>query len=154
MKKRMVGLALLALGMLSVARNASADEGVDPKPFLGAVGFGALDVGLIAADFAAGARAEWRSRGYGGFEATVGSAQFAICLDQLLSTAPYSGSSGAWEVGAGLGAILMAHGFVTLLAPRSHAEAPAPPGPVTIAPLALSDVARASVPGLAVLRLF
>lgn len=154
MKKRTIGLALLVLGMLSVAPNASAEEGLDPKPLLAVVGFGALNVGLIGADLTAGARGEWRSRGYGGFEAAVGGVQLAICLDEVLSTRPNSGAPGAWEVGAGFGAILMAHGLLTLLAPRSSAEAPVPSGPVTIAPLALSDVARASVPGLAVLGLF
>jgi hypothetical protein len=33
-------------------------------------------------------------------------------------------------------------------------ETPPPPAPVTIAPLALSDVARAAVPGMAVLGRF
>ena len=155
MKKRVLGLALLALGMLSVARNASADEYVDPDALLGLVGFSALDVGFAGADLTAGARGEWRSPGYGGLEAAVSGAQFAICLDKVLSPGPNSGTSGVWEIGAGLGAILMTHGLVTLLAPRSQAEAPSPPGPViTIAPLALSDVERVSVPGLAVLGLF
>jgi hypothetical protein len=154
MRKSVLGFALLALGMLSVARNASADDGVNPAPFLGVVGLGALDVGLVAADLAAGARGEWRSRAYGGVEAAVGGAQLAICLDQTLSTQRSGGTPGAWEVGAGFGAILMAHGLATLLAPRSHTEAPSPPGPVMIAPLALGDVARATVPGLAVLGLF
>ena len=152
MKKCVLCLALLVLGMSSVARNASADEGVDPAAVLGVFGFGALDVGLIAADLTAGAHREWHSRGYGGFEAIVGGAQFAICLDQALSTK--YGSPGGWEIGAGFGAILMAHGLMTLLAPRSHTEAPAPPGPVLIAPLALSDVARNSVPGLTLVGLF
>ena len=44
MKKRMLGLTLLVWGMLSVARDASADEHVDPDAILGVVGFGALAV--------------------------------------------------------------------------------------------------------------
>jgi hypothetical protein len=120
MKKRRVGLALLALAMLSVARNASADESVDPVPGLAFVGFGALDIGLAAADFSAGGR--WRSRGYGGVEFAAGGAQFAICLHNALSSGP-NGVPGPWEIGAGFGAIFMAHGLVTLLAPRSHARA-------------------------------
>jgi hypothetical protein len=153
MKKRRLGLALLALGMLSVARNASADEGFDPVPGLAFVGFGVLDIGLAAADLAAAGQGRWRSRGYGGVEFAAGGAQFAICLNNALSSGP-NGVPGPWVIGAGFGAIFMAHGLVTLLAPRSRAEAPPSPGPVMIAPLALSDVARASVPGLAVLGLF
>jgi hypothetical protein len=153
MKKSLFGLAVLALATLSFAPNASADMGYDVDAAFGLVGFGALDVGLVVADLAAGAQGEWRSRVYGGFEATVGGAQFAICLNQVLSAGP-NRSTGTWEIGAGLGAILMTHGLVTLLAPRPHTESPTPPAPVTITPLALSDVARGSVPGVAVLGLF
>jgi hypothetical protein len=154
MKKRMLGLVLLVLGMLSVTREASADERVNPDAVLGVVGFGALDIGLIAADLSAGAQEKWRSRGYGGFETAVGGTQLAICLNQVLATPQNGGSPGAWEIGAGLGAILVVHGLVTLLAPRSHTEAPAPSGGFTVAPLALSDVARAPVPGMALLGRF
>lgn len=153
MKKRMLGVALLVLAMVSLARDASAEQSVDPAPVLGVFGFGLLDVGLIAADSSAGAQREWRSRGYGGLETVVGGVQFAICLDQALSTGSYSSPRG-WQIGAGFGAILMAHGLVTLLAPRTHTEAPPPPDTVTVAPLALSDVGGASVPGLAVLGRF
>jgi hypothetical protein len=153
MKKHLVGLAVLALGMLSVARSASADQGGVTSDTLLGLGFIPLDLGLAVADLAAGARAEWPSRVYGGFEATVAGAQFAICLDRVLSTREPN-SPGLWEIEAGFGAILMTHGLVTLLAPQSHTEAPAPPGPAMIAPLALSDVARASAPGLAVLGRF
>jgi hypothetical protein len=138
---------------VSLARDASADERVDPVAAWGVLGLGALDVGLIGADLTAGAQREWRSRGYGGFEAVAGGAQFAICLNQVLAAGPYD-SPGAWEIGAGFGAILMVHGLVTLVAPRSHTEAPARPDTFTVAPLALSDVGRASVPGLAVLGRF
>jgi len=150
MMKRMMGLGLLVVATLSSARVASADEGINSDALLG-VGFGALDLGLAVADLAVGAQGKWHSRGYGAFEAIAGGTQFAICLDKALTT---HGSAGLWQVGAGFGAILMAHGLVTLLAPRSQTEAPAPPGAVTVAPLALSDIARSSLPGVAVLGRF
>ncbi len=59
-----------------------------------------------------------------------------------------------WDVGAAFGAIFLAHGIVTLVGPRAHLEISTPTGPVTLAPVAFSDVARASVPGLAALGRF
>jgi hypothetical protein len=153
MRKRMLGPVLLAVAMLSFARDASADEGVDSVALFSVVGFGALDVGLAVSDLVAGAQGKWRSRAYGGFEAVAAGTQFAICLDQALTAGP-GRSTGGWVIGAGFGAIFMTHGLVTLLAPRSHIEAPLRPDPVTVAPLALSDVARSSVPGVAVLGRF
>ena len=152
MRNRILGLAVLMVTMLSSARDASADEGVDSAALFGVVGFGALDLGLAVADLAAGAQGKWRSRGYGAFEAVAGGTQFAICLDKALSTR--SGSAGGWEIGAGFGAIFMVHGLVTLLAPRSDTEAPTPPAPFAVAPVAISDVARSSLPGVAVLGRF
>jgi hypothetical protein len=153
MKKRTLGMALLALGMVSLARDASGDETTGGLE-VPVIGVGALDFGLAMTDLVAWTRGEWMSRGYGAFEAVVGGAQFGICLDATLSTQPSNAGHGLWEYGAVFGAILTTHGLVTLLAPRSHTEAPAPPAPVTIAPLALRDVARASVPGVAVLGRF
>lgn len=153
MKKRILGMALLVLGMVSVARDASADEN-DASGALLIAGFGALDIGLASIDLVHGAQQEWLPRGYGAFEAVVGGAQFAICLDLALTVLPGNPDSGLWKYGAAFGAILMGHGLVTLLVPRSHNEALAPPGPVVVAPLALSDVAHASVPGVAVLGRF
>jgi len=154
MKKRVWGLMLLTLGMLSVSREAAADEAqVDPVLVLGFLGVAALDVGLVSADLVIGAQGERPSRGYGGFEAAVGGAQFAICLDKALANGSAS-NPGGWALGTIFGGILLAHGLVTLLAPHAHIEAPPAPGPVTVAPLALSDVARTSVPGLAVLGRF
>ena len=118
------------------------------------IGGGALDFGLAMTDLVAGARREWLPRGYGVAETAVGGAQFAICLELASSTRPSNVGHGLWAYGAVFGAILTTHGLVTLLAPRSHTEAPAPTAPVVIAPLALSDVARAAVPGMAVLGRF
>jgi hypothetical protein len=158
MKKRflrlLLGLSLVALGMLSVARDASAEETTDTTALLGVVGFGALDIGLATADFAAGVHGDWRSRGYGGVETIVGGAQLAFCLAERESVPLTSGDRWPWEIGAMLGGVFIVHGLVTLLVNRSHTEAPAPPAPVTVAPVALSDVARASVPGVAVLGRF
>ena len=89
--------------------------------------------------------------------------QLAICVDKAL--APRTGlatpggissppASGPWQVGAAFGAIFLAHGIVTLVAPRSRVEVPTPAGPVTVAPVPFSDVAHASVPGLAALGRF
>ena len=153
MKKRIIWLALFVVATLCGARDASADQGQDDGALMLIVGVGALDVGLVVSDLAAGAQSKWRSRGYGGFEAIAAGTQFAFCLDQALSAGPYR-STGGWQIGAGLGAILMAHGLVTLLAPRSHTEAPPPSGPLIVAPLALSDVTRSSLPGVAVLGRF
>ena len=147
MKKRILGSAVLVVAMLSLARDASADQGYDVAGLYGVVGFGALDLGLAVSDLAAGVQGKWRSRGYGGFEAVAGGTQFAICLDQILSARPNE-STGMWEVGAGFGAIFMVHGLVTLLAPRSHTEAPAPPAPVTVAPLWTSTVSVLNAPAL------
>ena len=105
-------------------------------------------------DVVAGGRREWMSRGYGAFETVVGGAQFAVCLDLALSVRPSSGVRELFSYGALFGAILTTHGLVTLLAPRSHTEPPPPPATVTIAPLALTDVARAAVPGMAALGRF
>ena len=154
MKKRILGMALLVLGIVSVARDASADESSSGPLALVALIGGPLDFGLAVTDLVAGARREWMPRGYGAFETVVGGTQFAICLDLALSAKPSSGARELWSYGALLGAILTTHGLVTLLAPRSHTEPPPPPAPVTIAPLALSDVARAAVPGMAVLGRF
>jgi hypothetical protein len=154
MKTRILGMALLVLAMVSVARDASADESNGGVLLVPVVGFGALDLGLAMTDLVAGARREWMPRGYGAFEAVAGGAQFAVCLDLALTTQPSNVGHGLWAYGAAFGAILTTHGLVTLLTPRSHTETPPPPAPITISPLALSDVARASVPGMAVLGRF
>jgi hypothetical protein len=151
MKKSMVGLGLFVAATLSLARDASADERQDTDALLVA-GFGAMDLGFIASDLAAGAQEKWRSRGYGGLETVAAGAQVAICLDKALSAGLRP--TGEWQIGAGFGAILLAHGLVTLLAPRSHTEGPPPPGSFTVAPLALGDVARSPLPGLALLGRF
>ncbi|HEY6475393.1 MAG TPA: hypothetical protein VI456_02365 [Polyangia bacterium] len=158
MKKRTLGLGMLALGMLSGSRSAFADEYVDSSALFATVGFGALDVGLATTDLAFGAQGKWPPRAYSAFEVAAAGAQIAICLDKALSPqqpgAPSNPSGGAWGVGAAFGAIFVAHGIVTLVAPRSHLEIPTPTGPVTVAPLALSDVARTAVPGMGVLGRF
>jgi hypothetical protein len=154
MKKRTLGMALLALAMVSVARDASADESNSGALVPIVFGGGALDFGLAMTDLVAAARQEWLPRGYGAVETAVGGAQFAICLELASTTRPSNVGHGLWAYGAVFGAILTTHGLVTLLAPRSHTETPAPSAPVVIAPLALSDVARAAVPGMAVLGRF
>ena len=162
LKKAIVGLAML-MGMLSVSRSASADEGFDTNGFLSLVGFGTMDLGLATTDLVFGAYGKWPPRIYAGFETAAAAAQIAICIDQAL--APRQGlatpgglgpppSAAGWDVGAAFGAIFLAHGIVTLVAPRAHLEIPTPTGPVALAPVALSDVARASVPGLAALGRF
>jgi hypothetical protein len=165
MRKRVVGLVLL-LGMLSVARNASADEGTNTgalEGFGAAVGFGALDLGLATTDLVFGAQGKWPPRVYSALEAAAAGAQVAICLDKALAPQPGlatpgglgpPGSNVGWELGAAFGAIFLAHGIVTLVAPRAHLEVSTPSGPVTVAPVALSDVGHASVPGLAALGRF
>jgi hypothetical protein len=154
--------------MLSVARGASADESVDTGAMQAVYGFTALDLGLATTDLVFGARATWAPRWYGALEVAAAGAQLAICLDKVLAPqrtgiAPgtageqltnSSSTSGMWQVGAAFGAIFLAHGIVTLVAPRAHADAPTERGPVDVAPLALSDAARQSVPGLAVLGRF
>jgi len=156
LKKAIVGLALL-LGLLSVSRSASADEN------LALVGFGTMDLGLATTDLVFGAYGKWPPRLYAGFEAAAAAAQIAICIDQAL--APRQGlatpgglspppSGAGWDVGAAFGAIFLAHGIVTLVAPRAHLEVSTPAGPVALAPVAFSDVARASVPGLMALGRF
>jgi hypothetical protein len=154
MKKLILGMALLTLGTVSVARDASADEGDSGALAPIVLGVGALDFGLAMTDLVAGARREWLPRGYGAFETAVGGAQFAICLELASSTRASNAGRELWTYGAVFGAILTTHGLVTLLFPRSHTEAPPPQAPITIAPLALSDVARAAVPGMAVLGRF
>lgn len=154
MKKRILGMALLALAMVSVARDASADENTGGELVPVVLGGGALDFGLAMTDLVAATRREWLPRGYGVVETALGGAQFAICLELATSTQPNNVGHGLWAYGAVFGAILTTHGLVTLLAPRSHTEAPPPSAPITIAPLALSDVARAAVPGMAVLGRF
>lgn len=162
LKKAIVGLAML-VGMLSVSRSASADEHVDQIGFLSLVGFGTMDLGLATTDLVFGAYGKWPPRVYAGFETGAAALQIAICVDQALASRqglatpgglgpPPSGAG--WDVGAAFGAIFLAHGIVTLVAPRAHLEIPTPTGPVTLAPVAFSDVARASVPGLAALGRF
>lgn len=154
MTKRILGMALLALGMVSVARDASADES-NSGALVPIVGLGgALDFGLAMTDLVAATRREWLPRGYGAVETVVGGAQLAICLDLASTTQPNNVGHGLWAYGAVFGAILTAHGLVTLLAPRSPTEAPARPAPIMIAPLALSVVTRAAVPGMTVLSRF
>jgi hypothetical protein len=154
MKKRKLGLALVVLAMVSVARDASAVESDSGEAAVLIGGFGVVDIGLVSADLISGAQREWLPRGYGVFETVAGGAQFAICLDLALTALPGNTDSGVWKYGAAFGAILMTHGLVTLLGPRSHTEAPTPPAPFVVAPVALSDVARDAVPGLAVLGRF
>jgi hypothetical protein len=154
MRKHALWLVLAAVGVCAVPRNAEAMEVVDEGKLLTLVGFSGLDVGLLAADVTAAVQQAWRSRGYGGFEATVGAAQVALCLDQALAGPPGTRTAPAWVIGAGLGTILFTHGVVTLVVDRNRTEAPPATGPVTVAPLALSDVGHASVPGLAVLGRF
>ena len=162
LRKAIVGLAML-LAMLSVSRSASGDERVDQVGFLSLVGFGTMDLGLATTDLVFGAYGKWPPRVYAGFETAAAAAQIAICIDQAL--APRQGlaspgglapppSGAGWDVGAAFGAIFLAHGIVTLVAPRAHLEISTPTGPVTLAPVAFSDVARASVPGLAALGRF
>ncbi len=155
MKKRLLGLTLLLLGMLAVPREAAADVPFDASfvdAVLATVGFGVLDLGLTTIDVASSEHGKQLPRFYGGVETLAAGAQFAVCLDNALST--YSGGAAGWWMGAGIGALFVVHGIVTLVGPLSHAEAPPPPPPVVVAPLALSDVTRAAVPGLAVLGRF
>jgi len=161
LKKAMVGLAML-VGLSSLPRSASADERPD-SGFVPLFAFGTLDLGLATTDLAFGAMRKWPPRVYSGFETGAAALQIAICIDQALS--PRQGlattgglapppSGAGWDAGAAIGAIFLAHGIVTLVAPRAHLEISAPTGPVTLAPVAFSDVARASVPGLAALGRF
>jgi len=161
LKKAIVGLAML-VGMSSLSRSASADEGFDGG-LVPLIGFGTMDLGLATTDLVFGAMGKWPPRVYSGFETGAAALQIAICIDQAL--APRQGlatpggqapppSGAGWVAGAAVGAIFLAHGIVTLVAPRAHLEISAPTGPVTLAPVAFSDVARASVPGLAALGRF
>jgi len=161
LKKAIVGLAIL-VGMSSAWRSASADERFDGG-FLPLFGFGTMDLGLATTDLVFGAKGKWPPRIYAGFETGAAALQIAICIDQALS--PRQGlattgglgpppSGAGWDAGAAIGAIFLAHGIVTLVAPRAHLEIPTPTGPVTLAPVAFSDVSRASVPGLAALGRF
>jgi hypothetical protein len=161
MKKRVLVLGLLVLGM-SASRGAFADEGQDTGMLWG-VGFATLDLGLATTDLVAGARGTWAPRGYAAAEVAAAGAQIAICIDKALSPPPGlittggvgpSGSVVGWELGAAVGAVFVAHGIATLVAPRSHTETTTPSGAVTITPLTLSDVSRAAVPGMAVLGHF
>jgi hypothetical protein len=155
MKKGVLGLALLVVGMLTAPRNAAAEEVVDTGGILGVVGFASLDLGFGIADLNSLVTGERHSRGVGAFEATVGAGQIAFCVGEAYSVSRYGAPVPiALRIGAGLGVLLMAHGLVTLVAPGSHTEAPAQPPAVTVAPLALSDGARAPVPGLGVLGRF
>jgi hypothetical protein len=155
MKKGLLALALLA-GLLSVPRNASADTPVNGQAVEGLLTFmevSVLDIGLTAVDVSYLSRHTRAPVPYGILEFMAGTAQFGFCLDSALSTPPGADPKPA-AFGAVLGAAFMAHAIVTIVRPRAHAEVPLPPPPVTVAPLALSDVARASVPGLAVLGRF
>ena len=162
MKKRIVGLALL-VATLSMARTASADQAFDSSALEATLGFGTLDLGLATTDLVFGAQGKWPPRVYSAFEAAAAGAQIAICIDQALAPRKGLATTGGlppppsgigWWVGAGFGSIFLAHGIVTLVAPRAHLEVTTPAGPVTFAPLALSDVGRSSVPGLAALGRF
>jgi hypothetical protein len=162
LKKAIVGLAVL-VGMLSGSRSASADEMSATNVLFPLVGFGTMDLGLATTDLVFGSKGKWPPRVYSGFETGAAALQIAICVDQALSSRrglattggigpPPSGAG--WEVGAAIGTIFLAHGIVTLVAPRARLEIPTPTGPVTLAPVAFSDVTRASVPGLAALGRF
>lgn len=161
MKKRLLGLALLA-GTLSMSRNASADTPIDAQAVDDALtyfGFGVVDFGLTAIDLSFSIRDTWAPRPYAGVEIFAGGAELAVCLDKALSPPPttYRGALAGptpWAFEAAFGAAFLAHGIVTMVRPGSHTEAPPERGPVTIAPLALSDAARTSVPGLAVIGRF
>jgi hypothetical protein len=159
MKARSLGMVLLVLAMLEVPRAASAEQAVDVQAVdstvdtaLTVVGFGALDLGLTIVDLATSMQRTRLPRAYGGFETLAGGVQFGICLDNALSSR--SSAPVVWGMGAGIGALLVVHGIVTLARRRSDAEAPPPAPAVAVAPLALSDIARTSVPGLAVLGRF
>jgi hypothetical protein len=162
LKKTIVGLAVL-VGLFSVSRSAAADEGFDVNGFAGLVGFGTMDLGLATTDLVFGAYGKWPPRVYSGFETAAAAAQIAICIDQALAPRQGLASPGGlapppsgvgWDVGAAFGAIFLAHGIITLVAPRAHLEVSTPAGPVALAPVAFSDVARASVPGLMALGRF
>ena len=163
MKKAMVGLAML-VGLLSVSRGAFADERTDTSALFATVGFGTLDLGLATTDLVFGAQGKWPPRVYAALETVAAGVQVAICIDKALAPPPPGlatpggieppGSNAAWAVGAALGVIFLAHGIVTLVAPHSHVEVVTPTGPVTLAPVAFSDVAHASVPGLVALGRF
>jgi hypothetical protein len=156
MKKLLLGLAVLA-ATLSVSSRASADELIDTNGAEGLLtlfGFGMLDIGMTAIDISFATETKWAPRPYGGVETLVGGLQFVVCLDNALSPRPGGLKPAPWELGAAFGALFLAHGIVTLAKPWSSGEAPPPPAPVTVAPLALSDVARGSVPGLAVVGRF
>jgi hypothetical protein len=155
MKKCLLGLALLA-GLSSVSRNAAAESPVNGPLLADALTFvvlSTLDAGLTAVDVSFWAQHRWAPVPYGILEFMAGTAQFGGCLDSALSTRPGADPTPA-AFGAALGAVFMAHGLMAIVRPGSHTEAPPPPAPVTVAPLALSDVARMSVPGLAVLGRF
>jgi hypothetical protein len=161
-KKRILGLSLL--GALFVSRSAFADERTDTNALFATVGFGTLDLGLATTDLVFGAQGKWPPRVYAALETVAAGLQVAICIDRALAPPPPGlatpgglgppGSNAGWEIGAAFGAILLAHGIVTLVAPHSHVEMVAPSGPVTLAPVALSDVAHAAVPGLVALGRF
>jgi hypothetical protein len=152
MRRRIIGLLVVA-GTLGAPRGASADQ-ADGTGAVILLGFDVLDAGLALTDLGALANHAWLPRVYGGFEAAAAGTQVALLLDGAVSNQPNGGFGTGMVLATGLGAILMAHGIVTLVGPRSHAESPGSPGLVTVAPVALSDVTRVSVPGLAVLGRF
>lgn len=153
MRMRSLGPLVLVVATLGAPRHASADE-TEGYPVEIILGVGALNAGLVLTDLAAVANQARLPRVYGGFETVFAGTEVAYCLDTLLWNHPNGGFGTMLEIGTGIGAILMAHGIVTLVAPRSHAESPGAPSSVTVAPLALSDVTRVSRPGLAVLGRF
>ncbi len=149
MRRQTLGLALLVLLAVAVPRRALAEASTDPAPiFLGL--FGVLDLGLGAADLTAVAAGKRRSPEYGLFEALVGGVQAVACVEGAQDGHPLDQLRTLWWVGAGLGGVFLAHGVFTMFAPRAAAE----PGPVAVAPVALSDAARGPAPGLAVLGRF
>jgi hypothetical protein len=158
MKRGLLGLFVVAMATAGAPRSASADE-TDASGLFFVSAFGVADAGLAITDLAAAVNRKWLSRVYGGFETVVAGTQTALCLDALLKSQGNNGNgasngNGWFEIGAGLGAVLLAHGIVTLVGPGSSPEAPASPGPVMVAPVALSDVARNTVGGVAVLGRF
>jgi hypothetical protein len=155
MKKWVFGMVLVVFGVASLARDARADEMPGPGYGYLETGFGFLDLALAATDLTGAVQPKpWRSRGYGVFEALAGGAELALCLDGWTSSTASNVGHDVWKYGAALGAVFMAHGVWMVFSPRTPTEAPAPPGAVTVAPIALSDVARTAVPGLGVLARF
>jgi hypothetical protein len=153
MRRRILGLLLLVAGTLGAPRGARADSADATAAPVVLFGFGVVDAGLLLTDLGAVANQAQLPRGFGGFEIVAGGAQVGYCVDTLWSHP--DGSFGTLlEIAMVPGAILMLHGIVTLVGPQPHAESPGAPRSVTVAPVALSDVTRVSVPGLAVLGRF